>query len=454
MKLTMTLTFALILGGYGALQARESDRREMDSAGSGGGFEIVAGLDDERLRGLVGDVLARNPHLAVLSATARAADQRAPQVRSLPDPSASLTFYLLQPQTRVGPQQLTAGVSQRLPWFGKLELEEQAAVLEAASAWSQVAAARFELVTKVRRLYLELQYLGRESRLLSEETTTLEHYEELAQARYASGVGIGQTVIKIQAEITRARARLLDIDRRRVPLLAEINALRDRPDGSPIEVGPLPTGEPAPLPPPADLRKTALGKRPELIEMQTLIEAAKVRIELAQKSARPDFTLGLSYSLIGRRADAAGKLDPPEGNGDDVLGVSGGINLPIRRQRIAAGIEEAVQQRLAAEQRRRVVVSGIDGELADLTRRVPLLREQLELFERILIVQAEESLRSAETAYASGSIGALDLLDAERVLFGVRLAAERARTDLLIAFAEIEGVLAAPLDEMTMNGEL
>ena len=101
--------------------------------------------------------------------------------------------------------------------------------------------------------------------------------------------------------------------------------------------------------------------------------------------------------------------------------------------------------RLAAEERRREVAARIDGELGDLLHRIPLLSEQLKLYDDVLIVQARESLRSAESAYAAGTVGALDLLDAERVLFQVRVAAERARTDLGIAFAGLEGVIAGPL---------
>ncbi len=472
---------------------------------------IIQSLKDPDLQRLVIDVLDRNPRLAVVTAKARASDQRAPQVSSLPDPMASLTLFLLQPQTRVGPQKASAGISQRLPWFGKLKLKEQMALLEAAASWTRIESRRLKLVSKVRQLYLELQFLDRERHIVSEDQTTLEHYEELAQARYASGVGIGQTAIKIQAEITRARARLIDILKRRASLIAEINTLRDRPAGTPVMLArishPLPaaagdaphpatfsrigvldglsstTARPSgrkphwpqhlpalatkpgeicglgvspptinTLPPFDKIRESALDSRPELAEAQALIDMATIRVDLSQKDNRPDFTVGLNYALVGKRDDSAGQLNPPEGNGDDILGLSGGINLPIWRSKNAAGVEEAVQQQLAAEQARRLITAEIDGDLADLNRRVPLIQEQLDLFDQVLTVQCEESLRSAETAYASGTASALDLLDAERVLLGVRIAAERARTDLKIAIANLEGVLAAPLETIDQNG--
>jgi outer membrane protein TolC len=448
--LPIVLTFAAVLLSP-SLWARDAEVTASKEPAVQAADSIVESLQEPDLERLAAEVLSRNPRLAVLTAKARSADQRAPQVRSLPDPMASLTLFLLQPQTRVGPQQASVGISQRFPWFGKLKLKEQAALLEAAAAWTRVESLRLDLVTKTRALYLELQYLNREQRIVAEDQTTLEHYEELAQARYASGVGIGQSVIKIQAEITKSRTRLLDIEERRVALVAEINALRDRPEGTKVKLGSL-TPFAGDLPGFDGIRQAALAGRPELVEAQLLIDAAAARVDLSKKDYRPDFTVGLNYALVGKRDDLAGRINPPEDNGDDILGLSGGINLPIWRSKLAAGVEEAIQLRLAAEEAQRAITAEIDGDLADLARRIPLIAEQLALFDDILTVQAEESLRSAEAAYASGTAGALDLLDAERVLLGVRIAAERARTDLAVAAARLEGVAAASLETLNTNG--
>jgi outer membrane protein TolC len=448
--LPIVLTFAAVLLSP-SLWARDAEVTASKEPAVQAADSIVESLQEPDLERLAAEVLSRNPRLAVLTAKARSADQRAPQVRSLPDPMASLTLFLLQPQTRVGPQQASVGISQRFPWFGKLKLKEQAALLEAAAAWTRVESLRLDLVTKTRALYLELQYLNREQRIVAEDQTTLEHYEELAQARYASGVGIGQSVIKIQAEITKSRTRLLDIEERRVALVAEINALRDRPEGTKVKLGSL-TPFAGDLPGFDGIRQAALAGRPELVEAQLLIDAAAARVDLSKKDYRPDFTVGLNYALVGKRDGLAGRINPPEDNGDDILGLSGGINLPIWRSKLAAGVEEAIQLRLAAEEAQRAITAEIDGDLADLARRIPLIAEQLALFDDILTVQAEESLRSAEAAYASGTAGALDLLDAERVLLGVRIAAERARTDLAVAAARLEGVAAASLETLNTNG--
>ncbi len=103
-------------------------------------------------------------------------------------------------------------------------------------AGHELEAARIKVLTEARTDYHELQFLEVESRVVAEDRATLEHYAELALARYASGVGLDQAVIKIQAEITRTDTRLLNLAARRATVVARLNALRDRPQTTPVVV--------------------------------------------------------------------------------------------------------------------------------------------------------------------------------------------------------------------------
>jgi outer membrane protein TolC len=434
-----TAVFALLTGGSCLVSS------ETRGAGSPAD-SIVVSIDDEQLQLLLEEVLERNPTVARLTAEAAAVEQRAPQVKGPPDPVASLTWWLLPPQTRTGPQQVSISVSQRLPWFGTLKVAEQAAMWDAASARARLDSGRLEVVTEARVAYLEMQYLDAERRVLADDVATLEHYAELALARYASGVGLNQSVIKLDAEITRSRARLLGVGERRAALAARLNSMRDRPHATPVAVGaPGPAGKNLVLDPLA-LRQRALANRPEMAAAAAAVESASTRTLLAQKGSSPDIFFGLNYGFVGRREDAAGRFNPPEDNGDDTLGLSAGVSLPVWRSKIDAEVEESVQLVLAAEEAERETAVAIDRELGDLTNRIPLLREQLALYDDVLVRQAEASLESAESAYAAGTAGALDLLDAERILLQVRIAAERTRTDLAVALARLEGAIAGPLE--------
>jgi outer membrane protein TolC len=200
---------------------------------------VTNALEDPSLRNIVREVLERNPSVAGAAARARAARQVAPQVKALPDPMVGATGYLSPPETRVGPQRLVATLSQRFPWFGKLDLREQAALQQAEALDANVESRRLDLVTEVRRLVYEIAFLDAFRTVIETDRETLIHYEQLARARYASGVGIEQGVIKIQAEITKDDNRLLDIATLRATLVASLNALRDRPQETGIPAGGL-----------------------------------------------------------------------------------------------------------------------------------------------------------------------------------------------------------------------
>ncbi len=414
------------------------------SAESSPSSALVVSIDDSRLKLLVTDVLERNPKLAILTTEAHAAAEKAPQVRALPDPVAGVTAFLMSPQTRVGPQQAALSLSQHLPWFGKLRLREQTAIAEAAAAEARVEAERLRLVTEARREYYELAFLHAYEQVVTSDRATLGHYEELARARYASGVGHEEGVVKIQAEITRDDTRLLDIRARRATLTASLNALRDQPASTALQVTGIPDLPELQLAL-ASLSPIAVARRPEVAAADAAIQAAQDRIDLAGKAYDPDVTVGLNYALVGTRSDAAGRANPPEDNGQDILGLSAGINLPVHRRKLAAGVEEATAKRLAASETRRQVVADIEQTLGDLTTRIPLIWQRLHLFTAVLTVQARQSLASAEAGYEAGTLNALDLLDAERVLLEVRTATERARTDYAVAVTQLEGAVGAPV---------
>lgn len=413
---------------------------------------LLEEVQDARLAGLLREVLDRNPGLAALEARVRSVAERPAQARSLPDPKASVTAFLETPETRVGPVRGRAELSQRFPWFGKLGLREQAAIHQVSAARDGLEAVRLSHLTEARVLYYEIGFLDVFARLTREDRDTLQYFEELARARYAAGIGLQQDVLKIQAEITRDEIKLLNIDKQRTSAVASLNALRNRPEWVDIPEVELPSLPSLVLDPQA-LRPRAEADRPEVAVAEAEIRRATALVELARKRYAPDITVGLTYSLVDPRDDPQARLSPPEDNGQDNLGISLALNLPIRRKRLSAGVDEALAARSAAEGQRQQILTDIGRSLDDLTARIPLIWSQLRLFDDVLVLQSEESLRSAESAYAAGAVNALDLLDAERVLLEARTASERARADYAIALARLEGAVARPLARLTQEGD-
>ncbi|MEM1202072.1 MAG: TolC family protein [Acidobacteriota bacterium] len=411
---------------------------------------LTASLEDPRLRSLVEEALERHPALEAEGARAEALRHVAPRVRSLPDPTVSLTAFPLPPETRVGPQRGSLGVQQRLPSRSRLALTGQRAELAAAAADARLEALRVDIVTRARVLWYELGFLAEQRRLLVEERGHLGRHEEVARARYAAGSGLAQGAIKIQAELTRIDTRLLDLDARRALLGADLDALRDRFDVEGPEPGGLPEDgwvasfDPSGLDP-QTLVDLALRRRPEMDAARSERRATGSGVELAQSARRPDWSVGLTWTAVEGRDDPAGRASPTRDDGDDILAITGSMSLPIRRRPRLAQLEEALARERAAAGDERRIAAGIRRQVHDLAARLPLEHRQWSLLQGVLDRQAEEAVQSAVAAYATGSLGALDLLDAEHRLFEVRTATARAKADIAIAVARLEGALASPL---------
>lgn len=408
---------------------------------------ILATLIDPLLRSLIVESLERNPRIARARAEARAAESLGPQVRALPDPMVGVTAWLKSPETRTGPQVLTLNWTQGLPWLGRFDLEEQKAIVEATALHHKAEAARLEVLTEVRRLYYELGFLLKRREITLDFLDHLIQHQEISQSRYATGTGASQDVIKIQAEITLAENLLLELDQLRIDLESKINQLRDRPASSVILPVVLPPAREAVI----DVglaREVASGTRPEVIAIDAQIAASRLRSRLAEKKYKPDFSVGLTYTFVDRRDDTAGIVLPPAGNGTDIVGVQGAMTVPIWRKKLNMGVKQAAELEISTVEAKREVLAEIDTEVTNLLQRLPLTWQQLRLLEDILIVQAGEAVQSAQSGYVAGNFNALDLLDAEHVLFDAETAISRALADYLIRLAALEGEIAAPLQDV------
>ncbi len=392
---------------------------------------------DPHLQGYIQAALESNPALGQALARYRAALQKVPQVTSLPDPMLSFTQFIRSVETRVGPQLNTLMLTQTFPWFGKLDLKGRVVFKEAAAQFQVYRAQEREIIAWVKRAFYDLSYVDRAAEISQQDQLLLEHYEELAQIRYSTGQGLQQAVIKIQAEITKIINRLKILGQQRTSLVARLNTLMDRPPEEP-----LPTVGQLAVPQMTlnleELYDLGERNRQELKAVMARIEKSEQSIELAKKDYWPNVTLSAGMINVGGRNDPAGLLLPPPDNGKNAYNFSVGINIPIRRDKYNAGVLEATEGLIANRKQYLNIRNEMEFSIRDQAIRIETLREQVELFEEVLIPQAEEALRSTESAYETGQLGALDLLDSERVLLELRLINARYYADYLRALANLE----------------
>lgn len=401
---------------------------------------------DPLLEELTSQALERNPSVQEAFSRYRAALQQAPQVNALPDPELMFTQYARSPETRVGPQVATVSLTQRFPWLSRLRAQGQAEEKEAAAAAALFEATKDEVVRELRVAYWDLAYVDEAAAIASEDLEVLRHFETLAQARYSQGVGLQQSAVKLQAEITRGLNRLQSLRRRRVDLETTINTLCDRAPNAPLPPVLMPE-PPAVVTDQQRLYAIAKDNRPELAAAFLRIESDEKRIDIARKQGRPELKVGAGYTLVAARRDPAGRSMPPAANGRDIYSVTVGTSLPIFRRKYNAAVHAANEQLLASKQSYRGLWNRVQADVRSIAFDLETIREQVQLFESALLPQAEQSLRSGESAYASGETGVLELLDSQRMLLEIRLGLAQLRSDYLKSIAELERAVGQPVEE-------
>lgn len=389
-----------------------------------------AGLDDLQAWAAV-----HSPALRAAALRWRAALERVPQVGSLPDPRLSFGYFLQEVQTRTGPMQWRVGVSQPLPWFGELDLAEEAALASARAEGARFERERLAVAARVADAFAELAWLDEAARVTAAHLELVENWEEVARSRYATGLGGEADVIRAQVELGKLDDRVRSLRDLRHPVAARLNAALDRaPDA------PLPTPRLDGLPTHAvdgDALAAALpSTSPELLAFDHAIAAAEARVELAETDGYPDAALGLDWTRIGK-------------GGDDALALTAGLSLPIFRGRVRAATGQAEAELGATRAERAQAAHRIEAELQLLLYRVRDAERRITLYRDSLLTKGQESVAVIAAAYQSGKAGFLDLIDAERVLLEFQLVTARAQADQAQALAALDALTGVALPEET-----
>jgi len=364
---------------------------------------------------LINEGLKNNPAVEAARQQWVAAGQRGSQVGAWEDPMVTYTRWISTPETRVGPQENAFMMSQRIPFPGKLSAMEAMADEDAKSAGARYDIARREVVFNIENAYYDLYTIDQSLRILDQYLELLKNFTKVAEERYATGDGIQANVLKAQVEVSNIIEKRLSFQKMRVSATARMNVLLNRPEGTPlgeaqsIDTTAITIDDSA-------LVRMALGRRQELQASEAMIRKSEALTSFAKLDYLPNFTLQFTYITIPKLATSMGA-----DAGKDPYGVSLGINLPLQFGRRAAALEEAEATVKANTFSLKNLENSIRGEIRDVIFQLQTSNQTLDLYRTGLLVQAESSLESAMSAYRTGKMDFLSLLDAERMLLQIRL---------------------------------
>jgi len=396
-------------------------------------------LDNATLEDYLRYAEANNPALQGAFLRWKAALEKIPQVRALPDPRFTYAYFINEVETRAGPQRHRFGLSQVFPWLGKLRLRGNAAGEESLAAKERFPSVRNDLRYRIKEAYHEYAYLAQAIAVTEENLALLSDLEKVAQTWYAVGGAPHADLIRAQVELGKLEDRLTTLHDLRGPTMARLNAYLNLPAEAPL---PWPSVEKTDS---VSLDEELLAERlrkesPELRALDHLVAREARNRELARKGRLPDITVGLEVI----ETDEALAPSTPDSGKDPVI-ASISLNLPVQLEKYRAGEREARAEGAALAQERRDRENRL---LADLKLALYGYRNadrKMELYESALLPKAEQSLGVTLQSYETGESMFSDLMDALETLLEFRLAYERAAADRAIRLAEVEKLAGGSL---------
>lgn len=342
---------------------------------------------------------AASPILASARSLRLAIETTASQAEALPDPKAGVEW------TNVGFDSFTlgddedAGLSltweQEFFWPGRRRLAGDVMRRETGEAEERIRSARLELRERILRSWAELYHADGSTALLSESRKLLVSLAETAQARYESGHGMLQEILRARTEISRLDADEEMYRQERRTNQALLNALagrRDDPElGSALTLPELPEVEPDAM------VASALAGSGEIREAAAAVRRAEAALELSRAALRPELSWGAAY---GYRSG----IDP-------MVTGSFGMRLPIwRASKQAQGIVEASHRLDAARLAAEAVRLRITAETRDAAARVQRAAAMTRLYSEAVVPQARSAFETASSSFAVSRADFLSVL--------------------------------------------
>ncbi|OAH97365.1 TolC family protein [Methylomonas methanica] len=375
-----------------------------------------------------------NPDLAQMLARAKAMAAIPSQEGSLPDPQISFNAMSLPTNSfSTRPEDMTQigfGLSQAIPFPGKLALREQAAMYEAEAATLNADEVRLRLLSDVKTLWWQVFYLDRTLEIVNNNHSLLQQFVDIARSKYEVGEGLQQDVLLAQLELSKLLDQKINLAGTRRGTVAKLNALLDQPANNSVQ---LPATISIQLPEirqEDSLYQQAESSRPLLESERRGINAAQSKLELAEKDVLPDFNVEAAYGARDNMPDGTRR--------SDLLSLGVSMNVPIfagskQNKMIDQRNSELMQQRYALQDRWNAVRSEITQSHSDYQR----AKQQFVLFDTGIIPQARQTVASMLAGYQVNKVDFLNLVRSQITLFEYETQYWKAFTEAQQALAQL-----------------
>src|SRR5881296_634504 len=334
--------------------------------------------------------------------------------------------------------QATADLSWELDVWGRLRRSTQAARADLAVRQEDRRALELSLIGDVATGYVDLREADRDLEIARRTLASRRLTLALAQQRLDQGLISELDVRQFEAEVASPAASVADFERQVAQQENALSVLVGHNPGA-IARGRALTEMVARIPVPAGVPSALLGNRPDVRGAEATLRAATARIGVAQAAFLPTFT------ITGQYGTQSTEFSQWFGSGTNIWQAFAGVSIPLFKEgRPGAGEQVNVARARASQARSRyeqtVLVALREVEDALVGLRTAQDRSAAQERQEIALRRA---LELADMRYRNGVSSYLDVLEAQRGLFGAELALTQAERDQLVAAVQLYRAVGA-----------
>jgi outer membrane protein TolC len=365
-------------------------------------------------------------------------------VTGYPDPQFNVTYFPEPIETRLGPQDWSASLSQKIPFPGKLSKAGEVVEADARIARIELDKTVRSVVAAIRESFDELLYIRTAKGVAAQNIRLLEHLRKVGETAYAQDRAALIDMVKAQAQSGQLRYDALLLEELELTETTKLNGLLNRsPDA---KFGRLSGERYRPIAfTLEELYRLAEANEEEIRIAEMRVKKAGAQMELARYENLPDFKLGVFYSSIGE-PDVSHK---PSGAGRDSVGVQVGVSIPLWFGKNRGRVARAMANVRRAEAAKTGFVNDTRTKVHFLFFRLGNARRLIELYQKDLLPQAIQSMEIAETWYREGEATLSDFVETQAVFYNFQLSLARARADYGKYLARLEQIVGQTI---TKNG--
>jgi outer membrane protein TolC len=383
-----------------------------------------------------------NPEILAAKQAWKSVSEKYGIVTGYPDPEISVTYFPKPIETRVGPQDWNATISQVVPFPGKLSKAGEIAQVEAQIAKLNLDTAVRNITTSISQSYYELFYIQDARKIAQQNANLLDTLIKYSETASAQNRNFFFDVVPLRSDIAQLSYDIILLDEQELFEITKLNALLNRPPDAPlgktqnVEIRPL-------LYSLNELYEIASKNREEIRVAQAEIKKAEAQADLAGYENLPEFKVGFFYAGIGE----PDVNEPIRDEKEDAYGVQLGMSIPLWFGKNTSRTAEAKASVQKAKAMKSNVMNQTYTQIRTLYLKVANAERLITLYKDKMLPQALESAEKTETSFKQGQGNFSDFMKAQKALHNFQLSLARAHADYGINLTELEQVVGVTLTD-------